>query len=59
MPYARFFSGGQAFHGVYGSLHTTVGSRGCVNLTVADARRLWSVLEQGDRVFVWGRRPGT
>ncbi|MFH9062126.1 L,D-transpeptidase family protein [Streptomyces coeruleorubidus] len=59
MPYSQFFSGGQAFHGVYGSLHTTVGSMGCVNLSVPDARRLWSVLKKGDRVFVWGRRPGT
>ncbi len=58
MPYSRFFSGGQAFHGVYGSLHTGVGSMGCVNLTVGDARRLWGVLK-GDRVFVWGRRLGT
>lgn len=59
MPYSQFFSGGQAFHGVYGSLHTAVGSMGCVNLTVGDARRLWGVLKTGDRVFVWGRRPGT
>jgi lipoprotein-anchoring transpeptidase ErfK/SrfK len=59
MPYSQFFSGGQAFHGVYGSLNTTVGSMGCVNLSVPDARRLWSVLKKGDRVFVWGRRPGT
>ncbi|MET9392760.1 L,D-transpeptidase family protein [Streptomyces sp. NPDC006624] len=59
MPYAQFFNGGQAFHGVYGSLHTGAGSMGCVNLTVADARRLWGVLKKGDWVFVWGRRPGT
>ncbi|MFF7791995.1 L,D-transpeptidase family protein [Streptomyces sp. NPDC007991] len=58
MPYARFFSGGQAFHGVHGSLNTTVGSRGRVDLSVPDARRLWSVLKQGDRVFVWGAGPG-
>jgi hypothetical protein len=59
MPYSQFFSGGQAFHGVHGSLHTPVGSMGCVNLTVGDARRLWGVLRKGDRVYVWGRRPGT
>ncbi|MFI8894756.1 L,D-transpeptidase [Streptomyces paradoxus] len=59
MPYSQFFSGGQAFHGVYGSLHTAVGSMGCVNLTVGDAQRLWGVLRKNDRVFVWGRRPGT
>ncbi|MEV5351663.1 murein L,D-transpeptidase [Streptomyces sp. NPDC052693] len=30
-----------------------------VNPTLADARRLWDVLKKGDRVFVWGGRPGT
>ncbi|WP_078889930.1 L,D-transpeptidase family protein [Streptomyces maremycinicus] len=59
MPYAQFFDGGQAFHAVYDSIHTTVGSMGCVNLTVGDARRLWGVLKKGDRVYVWGHRPGT
>ncbi|MFG3031030.1 L,D-transpeptidase family protein [Streptomyces sp. NPDC048253] len=59
MPYAQFFDGGQAFHAVYDSIHTTIGSMGCVNLTVGDARRLWDVLKQGDRVYVWGHRPGT
>ncbi|MFF1291945.1 MULTISPECIES: L,D-transpeptidase family protein [unclassified Streptomyces] len=58
MPYAQFFSGGQAFHGVYGSIFTTVGSMGCVNLRLGDARKLWGVLKKGDRVHVWGRRPG-
>lgn len=56
MPYSQFFSGGQAFHGVYGSIYTTVGSMGCVNMRLADARKLWSVLKTGDRVYVWGRR---
>ncbi|SNX63394.1 L,D-transpeptidase-like protein [Streptomyces sp. TLI_55] len=59
MPYAQFFDGGQAFHAVYGSIFTTVGSMGCVNLRLADARKLWGVLKTGDRVFVWGRRSGT
>lgn len=58
MPYAQFFSGGQAFHGEYGSIFTEIGSMGCVNLRVADARALWGVLKTGDRVFVWGRRAG-
>ncbi|NEA62229.1 L,D-transpeptidase [Streptomyces sp. SID12488] len=56
MPYAQFFSGGQAFHAVYGSIYTTVGSMGCVNMRLADARTLWGVLRTGDRVYVWGRR---
>ncbi|MFI8530789.1 L,D-transpeptidase family protein [Streptomyces aquilus] len=59
MPYAQFFDGGQAFHAVYGSIFTTVGSMGCVNLRIGDARKLWGVLKTGDRVFVWGRRSGT
>ncbi|MFF4272986.1 L,D-transpeptidase family protein [Streptomyces sp. NPDC001536] len=58
MPYAQFFSGGQAFHAVYDSIFTTVGSMGCVNLRLGDARKLWGVLKKGDRVYVWGRRPG-
>ncbi|GHE13240.1 L,D-transpeptidase family protein [Streptomyces alanosinicus] len=59
MPYAQFFDGGEAFHAAYGSIYTTVGSWGCVNLKLADARKLWGVLEKGDHVYVWGRRPGT
>ncbi|MCC5476781.1 L,D-transpeptidase [Streptomyces barringtoniae] len=59
MPYAQFFDGGEAFHAVYGSIYTTVGSYGCVNLTLGDARRLWDVLKKGDHVYVWGKRPGT
>ncbi|GAA4067666.1 hypothetical protein GCM10022233_48950 [Streptomyces shaanxiensis] len=56
MPYSQFFNGGQAFHGVYGSLFTPVGSRGCVNMTLDDARALWGVLRKGDRLYVWGHR---
>jgi len=59
MPYAQFFSGGQAFHAVYGTIYTTVGSMGCVNLRLGDARKLWSVLKKGDRVYAWGHRPGS
>ncbi|MGW7525340.1 L,D-transpeptidase [Streptomyces sp. NPDC054783] len=59
MPYAQFFDGGEAFHAVYGSIYTIVGSYGCVNLTLGDARKLWDVLKKGDHVYVWGKRPGT
>ncbi|MFF5281776.1 L,D-transpeptidase [Streptomyces sp. NPDC013171] len=58
MPYAQFFSGGQAFHAVYGQLATPGGSRGCVNLSYANAGKLWGVLRKGDRVYIWGKRPG-
>ncbi|MEU5215574.1 L,D-transpeptidase family protein [Streptomyces sp. NPDC020807] len=59
MPYSQFFSGGQAFHAVYGQIATPTGSRGCVNLSYANARKLWDVLRKGDRVYIWGKRPGT
>ncbi|MFD9794824.1 L,D-transpeptidase family protein [Streptomyces sp. NPDC059070] len=59
MPYAQFFSGGQAFHAIYDNIYSTVGSRGCVNLTYADAKRLWGALRKGDPVRVWGHRPGS
>ncbi|MGW6008905.1 L,D-transpeptidase family protein [Streptomyces sp. NPDC055210] len=59
MPYSQFFSGGQAFHAIYGSVYSPPGSRGCVNMRLADARTLWSRLYTGDRVYVWGRKPGT
>jgi hypothetical protein len=59
MPYAQFFSGGQAFHAVYDTIHTTAGSMGCVNLRLGDARKLWDVLKSGDQVYVWGHRPGS
>ncbi|WP_344074982.1 L,D-transpeptidase family protein [Streptomyces crystallinus] len=58
MPYAQFFSGGQAFHAIYDNIYSAVGSRGCVNLTYADAKRLWGALRKGDPVQIWGRRPG-
>lgn len=59
MPYAQFFDGGQAFHAVYGQLATPTGSRGCVNLSHAHAKKLWDVLRKGDRVYIWGKRPGS
>ncbi|MEU9194194.1 L,D-transpeptidase family protein [Streptomyces hundungensis] len=59
MPYAQFFDGGQAFHAIYHSVYTSVGSQGCVNLGLADARKLWDVLRKGDGVYVWGHRDGT
>jgi hypothetical protein len=58
MPYAQFFDGGQALHGTDANLFTS-GSAGCVNLTEADAKRLWKLLRKGDRVYVWGTKPGT
>ncbi|NBE51621.1 L,D-transpeptidase family protein [Streptomyces sp. YC537] len=57
MPFAQFFSGGQAFHGRYRTIHYEPGSHGCVNLRYRDAERLWKTLRTGDAVFVYGRKP--
>ncbi|KNB54125.1 L,D-transpeptidase [Streptomyces caatingaensis] len=59
MPYAQFFSGGQAFHGRPGELYDGAGSAGCVTMGVPDAKALWGVLRVGDAVYVWGHKPGT
>ncbi|WP_394431288.1 L,D-transpeptidase [Streptomyces sp. SGAir0957] len=59
MPYAQFFDRGQALHGHPGHLFDGGGSAGCVNLTVPDAKRLWNLLAKGDKVYVWGSKPGT
>lgn len=58
MPFSQFFSGGQAFHGVYGDLFKG-GSHGCVNLQYKDAQRLWKALQRKDAVYVWGVKAGT
>ncbi|WP_409235124.1 L,D-transpeptidase [Streptomyces sp. PA5.6] len=58
MPYAQFFNGGQALHGTRSDLFRS-GSGGCVNLAVDDARRLYDLLQMGDRVYLWGTKPGT
>jgi len=59
MPWSQFFTGGEAFHGLNEPMSTPPGSHGCVNMTYADARRLWSVLKLHDPVKVFGRKPGT
>jgi lipoprotein-anchoring transpeptidase ErfK/SrfK len=59
MPYAQFFSGGQAFHAISGDIYSAPGSHGCVNMTTPDARKLWSLLRNNDDVYVYGRKPGT
>ncbi|MDI3387695.1 L,D-transpeptidase family protein [Streptomyces sp. B-S-A8] len=58
MPHSQFFSGGQALHGTYSDLFKS-GSHGCVNMYAADAKRLFKLLKVGDRVYVWGTKPGT
>ncbi|MCF3101181.1 L,D-transpeptidase [Streptomyces roseoverticillatus] len=59
MPYAQFFDGGQAFHAIDGSVWSPPGSHGCVNMRTGDARTYWSMLGNGDNVYIYGRKPGT
>ncbi|MER8231231.1 L,D-transpeptidase [Streptomyces sp. NPDC094049] len=56
MPFAQFFSGGQALHASYRPIFEDPGSHGCVNLRYEDARVLWNLLREGDAVYVWGSR---
>jgi len=56
MPYSLFFHGDYALHGVYSDIRKG-GSNGCVNLTVADAARLFAILDRGDVVYIWGHKP--
>lgn len=55
----RLFDGGQAFHAIYGKIYTSAGSQGCVNVNPGNANKLWCVLKTNDKVYAWGRRPGT
>jgi hypothetical protein len=58
LPYSQFFHHGDALHGSRDDLRKGM-SRGCVNLTVSNARRLWGMLAVGDLVHIWGHKPGT
>ncbi|MEU6992092.1 L,D-transpeptidase [Streptomyces sp. NPDC046465] len=58
MPYAQFFNGGQALHGTRSDLFSS-GSAGCVNMAMSDAARLYDLLMKGDRLYLWGTKPGT
>ncbi|MEU9112093.1 L,D-transpeptidase [Streptomyces sp. NPDC048483] len=58
MPFAQFFDGGEALHGVYDDIYAGSGSHGCINLAWADAQKLWGMLQKNDIVHVWGRKTG-
>jgi lipoprotein-anchoring transpeptidase ErfK/SrfK len=58
LPYSQFFHRLYALHGSRDDLHKGK-SKGCVNMSVADARRLWKTLRIGDTVYIWGHKPGT
>ena len=47
MPYAQFFSGGQALHGSVLMVDPWVDhSHGCINMYIKDARQLWGLTSQ-------------
>jgi lipoprotein-anchoring transpeptidase ErfK/SrfK len=56
MPFSLFFHGDYALHGTYHDVRKG-GSNGCVNLTLADSEKLFSMLGTGDAVYVWGHKP--
>jgi lipoprotein-anchoring transpeptidase ErfK/SrfK len=56
MPFSLFFHGNFALHGTYGDVRKG-GSNGCVNLTLADAAKLFPMLGRGDAVYIWGHKP--
>jgi hypothetical protein len=58
LPYSQFFYHRYALHGSRDNLRKGK-SKGCVNMSVADARRLWRTLKTGDMVYIWGHKPGT
>lgn len=56
MPFSLFFHGNYALHGTYSDVRRG-GSNGCVNLTIADSQKVFSMLGLGDAVYVWGHKP--
>jgi lipoprotein-anchoring transpeptidase ErfK/SrfK len=59
MPYAMFFSGGQAFHTSDRYLFDPLGSHGCVHIPPNVARAMWDRVSTSTTVQVFGRKPGT
>jgi len=59
MPYAMFFSGGQAFHVSDRYLYDPLGSHGCVHILPKVAQDMWDRVNVGTAVQVFGRKPGT
>jgi hypothetical protein len=58
VPYAMYFDGDISLHGTY--WHNGFGyrqSRGCVNLTISDARWLFEWLGEGGQVYVYYSQP--
>jgi lipoprotein-anchoring transpeptidase ErfK/SrfK len=59
MPYAMFFSGGQAFHTSDRYLYDPLGSHGCVHILPKIAADMWGRVDVGTAVQVFGLKPGT
>ncbi|GCD96884.1 L,D-transpeptidase [Embleya hyalina] len=59
MPHSQFFDGDIAFHAIDGPMWSAPGSHGCVNMRPQDAKAYWDTLRTGDKVVVFGNKPGT
>jgi L,D-transpeptidase catalytic domain len=59
MKYAMFFDGGQAFHVSTRYIYDEPGSGGCVHILPNKADYLWNTMQNGTKVYVFGRKPGT
>ena len=59
MPYAMFFDGGQAFHLSTRYIYDEPGSGGCIHILPNKTAFLWNFMQNGTKVYVFGRKPGT
>ncbi len=59
MPYAMFFSRGQAFHISDRYLYNQLGSHGCVHVNSRAIKVMWQRMPVGTTVHVFGNKPGT
>ncbi|MGH8791847.1 MAG: L,D-transpeptidase [Stackebrandtia sp.] len=60
LPYWQHFYMGQGLHQTTTYIHDEWnGSHGCVNLLPDDAVELYEMLDVGDQLHIFGRRPGT
>lgn len=60
LPYFQHYYAGEGLHEATSYLHDPDGgSHGCVNLLPSDAKRLYGLLDYGDTIEVFGKRPGT
>jgi hypothetical protein len=59
MEYAMYFDGSEAFHVSTRYIYQDLGSGGCVHILPNKAEYLWNKMQNGTKVYVFGRKPGT